>query len=294
MTNIKRIILTRQQLNEVLKEADMSVTGDNIEQVKQKVNSPEFQNNLTKVQNADNTQTGIVVHPNVPATNNVNGDPPTLDVDSINDIKPSEFNKGFEFRMNAGEQKPGAYESKSFSKKQIEEARLKKIHEGFKMTKRQMQESFDTDEQWKEEIEMFMRGLRMGDYEVFDDVLYVEIFKGQTAENDPRYAYIRKGENRLHDDHFYVQNSPVLSDTQLKDIYYNAGWEDVLPELIDYDGFEMYESKNKIEIKPENKGKFNATKKKTGKSTEELTHSKNPLTRKRAIFAKNAKKWNKK
>lgn len=30
---------------------------------------------------------------------------------------------------------------------------------------------------------------------------------------------------------------------------------------------------------------------KTGKTTEELTHSKNPLTRKRAIFAQNAKKW---
>lgn len=29
----------------------------------------------------------------------------------------------------------------------------------------------------------------------------------------------------------------------------------------------------------------------TGKTTEELTHSKNPLTRKRAIFAQNAKKW---
>ena len=40
-----------------------------------------------------------------------------------------------------------------------------------------------------------------------------------------------------------------------------------------------------IHIKPENRGKFNATKKRTGKTTEELTHSKNPLTRKRAIFA---------
>lgn len=48
-----------------------------------------------------------------------------------------------------------------------------------------------------------------------------------------------------------------------------------------------------IEIKPENKGKFNATKKRTGKSTEELTHSKNPVTKKRAIFSQNAKKWNK-
>ena len=51
------------------------------------------------------------------------------------------------------------------------------------------------------------------------------------------------------------------------------------------------EGKSGIHIDPENKGKFNATKERTGKSTEELTHSKNPLTRKRAIFAQNAKKW---
>lgn len=44
-------------------------------------------------------------------------------------------------------------------------------------------------------------------------------------------------------------------------------------------------------IKKKNRGKFNALKKRTGKTTEELTHSKNPLTRKRAIFAQNAKKW---
>lgn len=49
-----------------------------------------------------------------------------------------------------------------------------------------------------------------------------------------------------------------------------------------------------IHIKEKNRGKFNATKERTGKSTEELTHSKNPLTRKRAIFAQNAKNWNKK
>lgn len=42
-----------------------------------------------------------------------------------------------------------------------------------------------------------------------------------------------------------------------------------------------------IRIKKKNRGKFNALKKRTGKSTEELTHSKNPLTRKRAIFAQN-------
>ena len=46
-----------------------------------------------------------------------------------------------------------------------------------------------------------------------------------------------------------------------------------------------------IDINPANKGKFNATKKRTGKTTEELTHSKNPVTKKRAIFAQNASHW---
>lgn len=45
-----------------------------------------------------------------------------------------------------------------------------------------------------------------------------------------------------------------------------------------------------IEIKPENKGKFTATKKRTGKSTSELLHSKNKKTRARANFARMAKR----
>ena len=49
-----------------------------------------------------------------------------------------------------------------------------------------------------------------------------------------------------------------------------------------------------IHINPANKGKFTATKKRTGKITEELTHSKNPLTRKRAIFAQNFTRISKK
>ena len=66
-----------------------------------------------------------------------------------------------------------------------------------------------------------------------------------------------------------------------------AKWEDggtFIGELPEY-------KSGGIHINPKNKGKFNATKKATGKSTEELTHSKNPKTRKRAIFAQNAKKW---
>ena len=50
--------------------------------------------------------------------------------------------------------------------------------------------------------------------------------------------------------------------------------------------------KGGIHINPENKGKFTATKKATGKTTEELTHSSNPLTKKRAIFAQVSKTWN--
>lgn len=59
------------------------------------------------------------------------------------------------------------------------------------------------------------------------------------------------------------------------------------PEQYIYD----YDSGKDIHINPANRGKFNATKKRTGKTTEQLTHSKNPLTRKRAIFALNASKW---
>ena len=50
--------------------------------------------------------------------------------------------------------------------------------------------------------------------------------------------------------------------------------------------------KESIDIDPKNKGKFTATKKATGKSTEELTHSKNKKTKMRAVFAQNAADWN--
>ena len=56
-------------------------------------------------------------------------------------------------------------------------------------------------------------------------------------------------------------------------------------------GGPLFSHGGSIHIKPENRGKFTETKRRTGKTTEELTHSSNPLTRKRAIFAQNAKKW---
>jgi len=53
----------------------------------------------------------------------------------------------------------------------------------------------------------------------------------------------------------------------------------------------MFKTGGGIHIKPENKGKFTETMKRTGKTAEELSHSKNELTRKRAQFALNARKW---
>ena len=61
------------------------------------------------------------------------------------------------------------------------------------------------------------------------------------------------------------------------------------PVITDNTSFDC--GKSGIYINPANRGKFNATKKRTGKTTEELSHSKNPLTRKRAQFALNARKW---
>jgi len=47
-----------------------------------------------------------------------------------------------------------------------------------------------------------------------------------------------------------------------------------------------------IHIKPENKGKFTAYKKRTGKTTEEALHSKDPHVRQMANFARNSAHWN--
>lgn len=49
--------------------------------------------------------------------------------------------------------------------------------------------------------------------------------------------------------------------------------------------------KGGIHIKPENRGKFTAYKKRTGKTTEEALHSKNPHVRQMANFVRNARKW---
>jgi hypothetical protein len=52
-----------------------------------------------------------------------------------------------------------------------------------------------------------------------------------------------------------------------------------------------YGKGGKIHIKKKNRGKFTAYKKRTGKTTEEALHSKDPHVRQMANFARNAKKW---
>ena len=119
----------------------------------------------------------------------------------------------------------------------------------------------------------------------------------------------------------YPQEYRSMSTEQIEDYtteqFFNANWDELakglmqqqvnedrvfemteeeLRTIVSEGALEAYnrikEGKSGIHIDPENKGKFTATKERTGKSTEELAHSKNPLTRKRAQFALNAKKWN--
>lgn len=78
-------------------------------------------------------------------------------------------------------------------------------------------------------------------------------------------------------------------DDNYSDDYGNEDYE--YPDAGDEDNEDDEYAYGGIHIKKANRGKFNALKKRTGKTTEQLTHSNNPLTRKRAIFAQNAAKW---
>lgn len=49
--------------------------------------------------------------------------------------------------------------------------------------------------------------------------------------------------------------------------------------------------KGGIKIKKENRGKFTAYKKRTGKTTQQALHSKSPSVRRMANFDRNSKKW---
>lgn len=109
--------------------------------------------------------------------------------------------------------------------------------------------------------------------------------------NGGKYAIpmLQEKQNKLQ----YIQN-PSPNDREAMEFqspedaeYFAEHYKEIAPMMRNFKEYKY----GGIHIKPENKGKFTATKKATGKSTEELTHSKNPVTRKRAIFAQNAAKW---
>ena len=97
---------------------------------------------------------------------------------------------------------------------------------------------------------------------------------------------IMKGDASIHDKVNAVQNGYLRPGKPHNKTRQKLG--QILDEILpDY-------AEGGIHIKKKNRGKFTETMKRTGKTAEELKHSKNPLTRKRATFAINARKWAKK
>lgn len=92
--------------------------------------------------------------------------------------------------------------------------------------------------------------------------------------------------SQIEEGNTFVQNTLLNNAANIN----NLQSQNMLGNYIAYGG-PLFADGGRIYIKPENRGKFTETKRRTGKTTEELTHSKNPLTRRRAIFAQNAKKW---
>lgn len=105
--------------------------------------------------------------------------------------------------------------------------------------------------------------------------------------------YSNKAKNKAADLRRQVEAGNAWVQNSLNNNAENIGTTQMQNLLANYAAFggPLFAEGGRIHIKPENRGKFTETKRRTGKTTEELTHSKNPITRKRAIFAQNARKW---
>lgn len=105
--------------------------------------------------------------------------------------------------------------------------------------------------------------------------------------------FSNKAKNKAADLRRQVEAGNAWVQNSLNNNAENIGTTQMQNLLANYAAFggPLFAEGGRIHIKPENRGKFTETKRRTGKTTEELTHSKNPITRKRAIFAQNAKKW---
>lgn len=121
--------------------------------------------------------------------------------------------------------------------------------------------------------------------------------KGFSGARKAREAFLNTTSTREASDiitnNFLRPSKPHTDRRREMSDYYDDKYSKVFPcSMEKYENAYLYNGGgNKIHIDPKNRGKFNDTKERTGKTTEELTHSKNPLTRKRAIFAQNASKW---
>lgn len=151
----------------------------------------------------------------------------------------------------------------------------------------------------------FNRSLNAGHYaeDALDREIRKALDKFDLGEEDEEKikSIIKNSENKRmqndYQDEFYgygesayrtnESKSLKLSESELKAVVKEAA----ISLIQEYTKKQMDKKVDEsIDIDPKNKGKFTATKKATGKSTEELCHSKNPLTRKRANFAKMAKR----
>lgn len=105
--------------------------------------------------------------------------------------------------------------------------------------------------------------------------------------------FSNKAKNKAADLGRQVEAGNAWVQNSLNNNAENIGTTQMQNLLANYAAFggPLFAEGGRIHIKPENRGKFTETKRRTGKTTEELTHSKNPVTRKRAIFAQNARKW---
>lgn len=92
---------------------------------------------------------------------------------------------------------------------------------------------------------------------------------------------------QIEEGNAWVQNSLLNNADNIR----TEQMQNLLANYAAFGGPLLFADGGSIHIKSKNRGKFTETKRRTGKTTEELTHSSNPLTRKRAIFAQNARKW---
>ena len=148
-----------------------------------------------------------------------------------------------------------------------------------------------------------------GDYVSYYDSWDLNPFRGITSISN-KYAN-KLGLNKIEDLSFGIGKPVELYDRIYLDDYYGVGKKDrggiYLPEVViqgrnkkhvlqqeesEEGGMHEYkDGKSPIYIKPANRGKFTALKKRTGHSASWFKENGTPAQKKMAVFALNAKKW---